>query len=70
MPRGQIRKLISEIPQNNSHNDYKYFASIFSKENGKAIMRDLSQTLQTLERRDSLVVPEEQFLAQARREQM
>jgi hypothetical protein len=59
LPRGTIRKLISEIPCNNSHNDYKYFASIFSKENGKSIMRDLSQTLQTLEHRDSLVVPEE-----------
>jgi hypothetical protein len=32
-------------------------------------MRDLSQTLQTLERKDSLV-PEDQLLAQARREQM
>lgn len=68
--RSPIRKLVSEIPTNNSHNDYKYFATLFSKENGRSMTRDLSQTIQSVHHRESVVVPEEVEIALRRRELM
>jgi hypothetical protein len=59
LPRGSVKKLISEIPCNNSHCDYKYFASVFQKENGRTMMRDLSTTLMTVDHRESELIPEE-----------